>query len=129
MLMPHQDIISSLQSRNKKSVHESVLPIKAQVPLQDVWERCPVGTYTRCFKFKSHDTIPFFIAQASECAVDRQLPSFSIHVDGSLVKVRIGDSRGFPTGLEIEVAQDISSIYDDVTHTYELVQQEDIHGY
>lgn len=119
--MSHFDVLSNMnRSKSRKSIHESSLPVQSHSVLESDWVRCPAGTYSRSFAFSNIDSVPRFMSHVTECAIDRQCPYVTVGLDGRNVRVQIGDASMAITGIEREVAQDVSDVYSDMAHTYSL---------
>jgi hypothetical protein len=119
--MSHFDVLNNMKrSKSCGMIHEAALPVSTHNVLERDWVRCPAGTYSRSFTFSDIDSVPRFVSHVTTCAIDRQCPYVTVGLDGRNVRVQIGDTSKAITGIEREVAQDISDVYSDMTHTYSL---------
>lgn len=119
--MSHFDVLSNMKrNRHTGMIQESSFPVATHSVLESDWIRCPSGTYSRVFTFSDVNSVPHFVSHVTTCAIDRQCPYVTIGLDGRNTRVQIGDPGKAITGIEREVAQDISDVYSDMTHTYSL---------
>ena len=127
--MAFEEIIRNLRGRPELQT-ESRLPVTTVRTVDMDWNRCPRGSYSCTFKFdRPEQEIPEFLSEISSEIIEIGNPPFFFSCHGVNVKVEIGDPNWGPTGLELECAKNISSIYNDLRHTYDLTNTEAPNGY
>lgn len=127
--MAFEEVMRNLRGTAKLQM-ESKLPVTATRTVGMDWHRCPRGSYSCTFNFDDPaQEIPEFLFEVCAEIIEAGNPPFFFSCNGADVQVQIGNPDWGPTGLESGCAKNISSIYNDMRHTYSLTSTEDPNGY
>jgi hypothetical protein len=126
--LPHFDVLQNLKRHTQTQLlKEAHLPVMTRRDVNTAWNSSPLGIYTRDFLLTSPNEIVEFVSQVASCVTQRQCPYVTIALDGNLIRVNVGDSSRVITGIEQDVANDISTIFQDIK--YMNIDGEDLHDY